>query len=267
MTTAGIRYVELGARDLDRSRAFYRGVLGFDEVPAPSDKGIPEAPAAWFSCGPALLRVVQVGPDGSLGTWTDDDLQCGMRHVGFKVGDVDADVRRLEQAGTEVLVPPFDALGGVRIAFFLDPDGARLELVQGTLTYQHVESPRRVAAEAARALRPEDGPRFDHVGMTVPSLPRAVEYWTREHGYEVVGSIRHRDDERGFLMTYLSTGRSVLEVFSFDVPTTPPPAVDDLRLGLRGIGLTAVPAIDAVPVGRPDADPGGTQVVRVDSRG
>lgn len=265
MTTAGIRYVELGARDLDRTGVFYRDLLGFEQVPAPADRGVPQAPSAWFSCGRTLLRVVDVGGSGTLGGWVDDDLQCGLRHVGFEVGDVDAWVSRLERAGTEVLVPPFDALGGVRAAFLRDPDGARLELVQGMRTYQHVDSPRRVAAEAARTLRDEDGPRFDHVALTVPDLPRTVEYWSREHGFEVMGSIRRHDD-RGLVMTYLSAGRSVLEVLSFDVPTASPPQGIEGRLGLRGLGVAAVPAIDAVPVGRTDLDPSGTPVVRVDSR-
>ena len=40
-------------------------------------------------------------------------------------------------------------------------------------------------------------------------------------------------------MTYLAAGGSVLEVFSFDVPTLAPPAIEARQLGLRGIGVTA----------------------------
>jgi len=60
----------------------------------------------------------------------------------------------------------------------------------------------------------------------------------------VIGDIRHHGDDRGFLMTYLATGGSVLEVFSFDVPTFTPPAIAPGQLGLRGIGVTACGAIE-----------------------
>ncbi|WP_155859385.1 VOC family protein [Cellulomonas sp. KRMCY2] len=235
---SGIRHLELGSRDLERSRAFYRGLLGFDEVEVGA-AGHERRPTAWFAAGPALVKVVELGDDRDPGTWADEDLQGGLRHAGFKIGDIDAQMRRLEAAGVEVLSPPRDVLGDVRIAFFLDPDGARLELVQGNLRYEHVESPALVQAEADLSLAPGDGARFDHVGLTVADLGATLDLWCGRFGYEVIGDIRHHDDERGFLMTYLAAGGSVLEVFSFDVPTQAPPVIGPEQLGLRGIGVGA----------------------------
>jgi len=242
MNRPGINHVELGARSLERSRDFYSGLLGLPEVPPP---GPPTGrPTAWFAAGGALLEVVELGDDATTGTWADDDLQAGMRHVGLKTGDVDAGIRRLEAAGVEVLSAPADVLGGVRIAFFLDPDGSRLEYVQGSLDYQSVRSPALAAAERAAAPRSSDGPRFDHVGMTVADLSAALDFYCGTLGYSVIGDIRHVDDARGFLMTYLQAGGGVLEVFSFDVPTSPAPVVGPSDRGLRGLGL-------AVAVGGP----------------
>jgi len=239
----GIHHLELGSRNLERSRDFYRGLLGFAEVevdePGHDGKG-----TCWFAAGPALVKVVLVGEEGDPGSWLNEDLQGGLRHAGFKVGDIDAQMRRLEAAGVEVLSPPRDVLGDVRIAFFLDPDGARLELVQGNLRYEHVESPALVQAEADMSLAPGDGARFDHVGITVRDLGRALDFWCGRFGYEVGGGIRHHGDNRGFLMTYLAAGGSVLEVFSFDIPTLAPPATAPGQLGLRGIGVTAYGAIE-----------------------
>ena len=243
---SGIRYLEIGAADLDRSRHFYAELLGLAEVDRPYDG---DATACWFDAGPALVKVVQV-VNGDTGEWRDDDLQGGIRHAGFKTADVDGLISRLEAAGTQVTSPPRDVLGDVRIAFFLDPDGARLELVQGALAYQRAGSPRLVAAEAAGL--PESGtpPRFDHVGITASDFDTTATYW-RSVGYDVIGDIRHHDDPRGFLMTYLGAGGSVLEIFSFDVATAHPPAWAENRLGLRGIGvvLPEGAAVDDVPDG------------------
>jgi len=235
---SGIHHLELGSRDLERSRDFYRGLLGFDEVEVDEPRRDGES-TCWFAAGPALLKVVLVGEKGDPGEWLNDDLQVGLRHAGFKVGDIDVQMRRLEAAGVEVLSPPRDVLGDVRIAFFLDPDGARLEFVQGNLRYEHIDSPALVQAEADRSLAPRDGARFDHVGITVGDLGRALDLWCGRFGYEVIGDIRHHGDDRGFLMTYLAAGGSVLEVFSFGVPTLAPPAIEARQLGLRGIGVTA----------------------------
>jgi len=240
---SGIHHLELGSRDLERSRDFYQGLLGFDEVEVSEPRRDGES-TCWFAAGPALVKVVLVGESGDPGSWLNEDLQGGLRHAGFKVGDIDAQMRRLEVAGVEVLSPPRDVLGNVRIAFFLDPDGARLEFVQGNLRYEHVVSPALVQAEADLSLAPRDGARFDHVGITVGDLGRALDFWCGRLGYEVIGDIRHHGDDRGFLMTYLAAGGSVLEVFSFDVPTFTPPAIASGQLGLRGIGVTAYGAIE-----------------------
>jgi len=160
---SGVHHLELGSRDLERSRDFYQGLLGFDEVEVSEPRRDGES-TCWFAAGPALVKVVLVGESGDPGSWLNEDLQGGLRHAGFKVGDIDAQMRRLEAAGVEVLSPPRDVLGNVRIAFFLDPDGARLEFVQGNLRYEHVVSPALVQAEADLSLAPRVGARLTTSG-------------------------------------------------------------------------------------------------------
>lgn len=237
----GLRRIELGSRDLERSRDFYRGLLGFGEEPLPKPG---PRPSALFTSGSVALHIVEVGESGDLGGWVNDDLQGGIRHFGMKVGNVDRQISRLEAAGVTVLSAPTDVLGDVRIAFFLDPDGARLEFIQGNLAYQHVSSPELAAAEAAQGLAPDAAPRFDHIAMTVADLPEALHFWCDRMGAEVIGEIRHRDDQRGFLMTYLQAGPAVIEVFSFDVPVRAQehPAGDPSLLGFRGVGLSPATA-------------------------
>jgi len=222
--------VRLGVRDLDRSTRFYRDLLGFTEL----RDGL-------LSAGPALVELTEVGPDGTIGDWVNDDLQGGIRHVGLKVCDVDDRIRRLESAGVTVLSPPADVLGDVRIAFFLDPDGARLEYIQGSLSYQVVNSPALVAAEAADLPGPRDAPRFDHVALTVADLASSLRFYCDGLGFELIGQIRHHGDQRGFLMTYLRAGAAVLEVFSFDVPTAanPTPPASASLVAFRSVDLSA----------------------------
>ena len=46
------------------------------------------------------------------------------------VDDVDAEHARLAALGVEFDMPPTDAEAGIRLAFFRDPDGNRLEIIK-----------------------------------------------------------------------------------------------------------------------------------------
>ncbi|HET6296250.1 MAG TPA: VOC family protein [Kribbella sp.] len=247
---SGLHRVEIGCRDLARSLDFYQDLLGFQPVPDPVR---PDRRSRLLSRGTVVLELVEVGAEGNQGGWVNDDLQGGIRHLGMKVAAVDRQIKRLEGAGVTVLSQPMDVLGDVRIAFFLDPDGARLEFIQGNLSYQKISSPELAAAEAAQV--PGEVPRFDHVAFTVADLPTALAFWRDRFGFEVIGEIRHHGDQRGFLMTYLQAGQAVLEVFSFDVPIV----LNDIsaagtsvlgprRLLLEGPGEQRLIAPDGVPV-------------------
>ena len=158
------------------------------------------SPGWTFSCRVPGRRPSHPRHRGGLGDgdWVNDDLQADIRHFGIKVEDVDAEIDRLRAAGVGVISPPADVLGGVRIAFFLDPDGARIEFVQGVLEYEHVYA----EAEPTCTWRSP---------------------WNRcRTSWPVIGDLRHHDDPRGFLMTYFQAGAVVLEVFTFEVPTTGP---------------------------------------------
>lgn len=237
MSTPGFQFAEIGSTDIDRTVDFYRSLLDFsttEDVPWPADKRV-----RWLTAGPVLLKVVDVG-DGDPGGWRDDDLQRGERHIGFKVGNVDHRAERVRDAGVPFSIPPTDAVGGVRLCFFDDPDGTRLEFIDGHLTYHQVVSPELADREKAAAeRRPQDAPpAFDHVAVTVADLPATLAYYRDGLGYAVIGELRHDQDPRGFHITYLQAGAGVLEVFSFTAPTQPGPgAPDDARAGLRGVGL------------------------------
>jgi len=229
---ASILHAEIGVSDLDRSLAFYRDLLGF-RLAEEETGGV-----VWLDAGPARLKLVDAR-GGDLGGWSTDNLQRGIRHVGLKVGSVDAWARRLRDAGAEFTVQPMDAAGGVRIAFFLDPDGAHLEIIEGHVRYHTVVSPALAEAEreAAARLPATAGPAFDHVAVTMEDLDAALALYRDELGFEVIGQLDLAPHPQGFRITYLRAGAVVLEVFSFAVPTLPGPEAPERRLGLRAVGL------------------------------
>ena len=175
-------------------------------------------------------------PHPAPSAWVNDDLQLGMRHIGFKVDDVDRWAERIRGAGAVFTREPFDAFGDVRIAFFLDPDGAHLELVQGVVHYTDLGSPSLAEAEAA--VPAPRRPRFDHVALSVGDLASTLNLHRCALGFEVIGQLAQPDDPRGFVITYVMAGEAILELFSYGLPMRPNPwrptseAAGLLRAGL-----------------------------------
>lgn len=213
----GITYAEIGCRNLSASLDFYRGMLGLRPLadpPGPTPPGV-----AWLDAGPAGIRLVE-RPDGDLAGGEGDDLQRGIRHVGFRVGSVPRYAERLADAGVEFTLGPFQAPGDVWIAFFRDPDGANLEIIDRHLTYTTVVSPDLAEEERRAAARrgPDAGPSFDHVAITVADLDRTLAFYRDRLGYRVIGGLDQPGDPRGFRIHFLRAGAAVLEIFSFTAP-------------------------------------------------
>ena len=53
---------------------------------------------------------------------------CGLRHLAFKVDDIEKEVEELKALGIEVEPIRLDDITGKRMTFFQDPDGLPLEL-------------------------------------------------------------------------------------------------------------------------------------------
>src|SRR6516165_4076418 len=115
-------HVVLYVRDLERSRAFYRDVLGFREIFA--------APfAAAYSSGRTHheLLLIAVGPDAQP---IPQGRRVGMYHFGLKVGDSDDELRAARDA---VLNAGATMVGSsdhvvTHSLYLLDPDGNEVEL-------------------------------------------------------------------------------------------------------------------------------------------
>jgi catechol-2,3-dioxygenase len=120
--------VVLYVRDIERSAAFYRDVLGWRQIlPAPGQSG----PFAAFSAPSGRthheLLLIEVGADAAA---LPKGRRVGMYHFGLKVGDSDDElreaVRRLEEAGTPILGASDHHV--THSLYIADPDGNEIEL-------------------------------------------------------------------------------------------------------------------------------------------
>ncbi len=123
MEVKELGHVVLYVRDLERSRRFYRDVLGFREVAEFGEVG------AVYSSGRTHheLLLLEVGPGAAP---IPSGRRVGLYHVGLKVGESDDDLRRalreLADAGVQVVGTADHTV--THSLYVLDPDGNELEL-------------------------------------------------------------------------------------------------------------------------------------------
>ena len=125
MKIAGIHHVAIIASDYPRSKRFYTEILGL----------------------PVIAEVYRNERDSwKLDLHVDDGVQielfsfpsppprvsrpeaCGLRHLAFRVNDLDAAVKHLNDHGVATEAIRVDEYTGKRFTFFADPDDLPLEL-------------------------------------------------------------------------------------------------------------------------------------------
>jgi catechol 2,3-dioxygenase-like lactoylglutathione lyase family enzyme len=115
-------HIALYTANFDRMRSFYTTVLGFPVVGE-----FPGHNILFVDCGSTAIEIVESAARadaGDVGGWT---------HLALAVDDVDAAYAELSSAGVAFHAAPGDfppERPQCRIAFFRDPDGNELELVQ-----------------------------------------------------------------------------------------------------------------------------------------
>ena len=125
-----LQHVGLVVSDLDRSRAFYSGALGVEEVPRPSSFRFD---GAWFRFGGTEIHLLaEAHSTGGAGRGdAGEGLSRGLTsHIAFETEDLAAPCARLTDHGVELAGGPMPRGDGYDQVFFLDPDGYVLELFQ-----------------------------------------------------------------------------------------------------------------------------------------
>ena len=118
----GLHHVAVRTTDIERSARFYSDALGFEEVRR-----------LHFEDGSYLVQLVHEGSIIELfggGKPAENDRgEVGYTHIALQVDSVDEEHARLTALGFDFHVPPQD-VQGIRCAFFRDPDGNPIEIVQ-----------------------------------------------------------------------------------------------------------------------------------------
>ena len=168
MSIRGVHHTAIIVRDLDRSIYFYHDVLGLELSQEPSEWMHGDALARGVGVPGARLRnaLLRIGSDATLELLEyanrpeDNDTPVqqnylGAMHIAMRVDDILAKKAELEAQGVDFLseVGGFDegALAGWRWAYFHDPDGISLELVE--VAYSN-EAERRKRSREYLANRP-----------------------------------------------------------------------------------------------------------------
>lgn len=125
----GFEHVGMTCGDLDRTIAFYCGLLGLNlALRKQNDHG----EMAFLDTGSGMLEIAC--PKAEVSRSRDvPPHEAGMRHLTFAVGSVDAMIEKLEAAGVAVVERPRPAYYTEmirRVAFVRDPDGILVELIE-----------------------------------------------------------------------------------------------------------------------------------------
>lgn len=115
-------HVQVEVADMEKALAFYQGMAGMK--------------VAWDRVLPTGVRLVMLSGAGE----TRLELASGaatatpgrIKHVGYEVADLDETIRKLEVAGFAFHRKPQKPEDS-RIAFFRDPDGSEIELLEEKL--------------------------------------------------------------------------------------------------------------------------------------
>jgi catechol 2,3-dioxygenase-like lactoylglutathione lyase family enzyme len=120
-------HVTLVVKDLERSHAFYAGVLGMQPVERPKFSFA----GSWFQAGKTQINLILEHPEsGPSGVPIPQQL-LGMsrtHHFAFEVDDAHAATEVLRQKGIPVVSGPKNRPDGMIQVFATDPDGHVVEL-------------------------------------------------------------------------------------------------------------------------------------------
>ena len=122
-----VDFVSLMSRDFERSKRFYGETLGLERNARAHDQW-PE-----YEVGNATILLVD--PER-----IETEFSPNRAGIAFRVPDVDAAKRRLEEKGVTFYGETFDS-GVCHMAFFDDPDGNRLILHRRYAAYSDGSTP------------------------------------------------------------------------------------------------------------------------------
>jgi catechol-2,3-dioxygenase len=124
-------HLVLYVRDVQRSAAFYRDVLGWRQIVPADGEGLPSVKAAAFNAPSGRthheLLLIEVGEDAAA---QPEGRRLGLYHFGLKIGATDDELRAardiLVETGTPILGMSDHTM--THSLYIADPDGNEIEL-------------------------------------------------------------------------------------------------------------------------------------------
>jgi catechol 2,3-dioxygenase-like lactoylglutathione lyase family enzyme len=135
-----LEHVALSVSDVERSKAFYTTLLGFEYVETiecPPERnlgqivGIPGCSAriVKLRSGTLILELFEyLDPRGRPLAPERTQADIGLTHLGFSCTDIQAEYRRLVELGVKFYTPPIEYRPHVWNAYFYGPDGETCEI-------------------------------------------------------------------------------------------------------------------------------------------
>ena len=142
MAQAIIRHFGICVADIEHSARFYIGALGFEPLMPVTEIGAPfdvlvEQPGKTLNvrqlcCGEVTIELLAFADGDVTGTAERGPMnRRGLTHITLVVDDIDATVARICEYGGAVVAESRIASPFGPLLFCTDPDGVRLELMQG----------------------------------------------------------------------------------------------------------------------------------------
>jgi len=126
-------HVAISVANVDESVAWYKKMLGFEEVTRMTQDGANKMLIAHIKRGNCYIELFQVANSKPLPEYRRDptaDLGVqGLKHFGLQVTDAQAAVKELKAKGVEIAMGPVDT-PGVVFVFLRDNSGNAFELIE-----------------------------------------------------------------------------------------------------------------------------------------
>jgi glyoxylase I family protein len=123
-----VQHIAINCRDKDAQEAFYAEHFGFRRARV-FKEGEPDE-FVMLRLGDTCMELFQsqAGPEARGG-----EQPVGFKHLCFDVADIEAKAAELEGAGvpTEGIIDCGHQVPGLKVCFFTDPEGNRVELMEG----------------------------------------------------------------------------------------------------------------------------------------
>ena len=121
---SGVDHVALVTTDVERAAKFYTEILGLREISRLETTH--SGTLIFVGVNSTTIELFGGGKPKA----SPKENEVGYKHICFLVDDVDAEFARLRAQAVEFDMEPATVDAGLRIAFFRDPDGNRIELMQ-----------------------------------------------------------------------------------------------------------------------------------------